>query len=347
MSVPSLTIDRIQNGLQRYFQALHGRHCGIERLKVMEAGHAGLTFGFELTDPLQQGRRGLILKLAPPGVRRAGNTDVYRQAPLLRAMFRAGLQVPDVPFASEDERWFGTPFIIMERLAGEPFFIWQPDPAFDRAAPAVAALWTQTIDAMIGFHRLDWRAALGDWEPPRPLDSELAWWDPILAKAPEPAWISSGRALSDRLRRTLPAGAPLGLVHGDCQPGNGLFDEGRLTGIIDWELASIGCRWIDVGWMMMMADRESWQPDWRPLCPLSPAQIAARYAGAMGEPVEGLAWFQAFAGYRLGAIACLNVYLHRSGRRHDPTWEHFAGAIPSLFSRASALAANLSQAHPT
>ncbi|MFT3802381.1 MAG: phosphotransferase family protein [Burkholderiaceae bacterium] len=347
MPNPSLTIDRIHTGLQRYFDTLRGRGCRIERLQVMEAGHAGLTFGFELAGPSVDERRGLILKLAPPGVRRAGNTDVYRQAPLLRTMFSAGLQVPDVPFASEDEQWFGTAFIIMDRLAGAPFFVWQPDPAFDRSPAAVAALWTQTIDAMIGFHRLDWRSTLGNWEAPRRLDSELAYWDPILAKAPEPAWITAGRSLCERLRCTLPADAPLGLVHGDCQPGNVLFDDGRLTGVIDWELASIGCRWIDVGWMMMLADRDNWPPGWRPLCPLSPAQIAARYADAMGESRDGLDWFQAFAGYRLGAIACLNVRLHRSGRRHDPTWEHFADAIPSMFERASALAANLPRVHPT
>jgi len=45
----------------------------------------------------------------------------------------------------------------------------------------------------------------------------------------------------------------------------------------------------------------------------------------------------ALAGYRLGAIACLNVYLHRSGRRPDAVWERFALAIPLLFGRAAAL----------
>jgi aminoglycoside phosphotransferase (APT) family kinase protein len=159
----------------------------------------------------------------------------------------------------------------------------------------------------------------------------------VLAKSPRADWIERGRAVRDRLLATRPEGAPIGLVHGDCQPGNALFDGGRLTGLIDWELASIGSRRIDAGWMMMLADPASWPDDWRPLCPLTPAQVAARYAQAMGEACDDLPWYQAYAGYRLGAISCLNVHLHRSGRRPDATWERFAFAIEPMFRRAAAI----------
>ena len=122
-------------------------------------------------------------------------------------------------------------------------------------------------------------------------------------------------------------------MHGDYQPGNVLYESGRLTGIIDWELASIGSPLLDVGWLMMLADPLSWQPDWRPLCPLTPQAIAVRY----GTEPQAMAWWQALAGYRLGAIACLNVHLHRSGRRPDAVWERFALALPVMFARAATL----------
>jgi hypothetical protein len=50
-----------------------------------------------------------------------------------------------------------------------------------------------------------------------------------------------------------------------------------------------------------------------------------------------VAWYQALAGYRLGAISCLNVRLHRTGRRPDAMWEKFALAVPSMFGRAEEL----------
>ena len=135
-----------------------------------------------------------------------------------------------------------------------------------------------------------------DWEAPRGLADEIERWRPILAKGPEPGWIVQGEALCQRLLATRPDGEPLGLIHGDMQPGNALFDDGRLTGFIDWELAGIGSRRLDAGWLMLMADAESWPADWRPVCPLTPQQIAARYAQRMGEPVGDLAWYQALAG---------------------------------------------------
>ena len=334
-----LGLDQVSKCLASYVRATCGERFSVEHLKVMEAGHAGLTFGFDLVTDGSSPPRGLVLKLAPQGVRRAGNTDVYRQAPLLRALSVAGMPVPDVPFAEEDDAWFGAPFIVMERLVGEPFFVWQPAPSFDLSRGAVAPLWEQTIDAMVELHRFDWQRHLPHWEAPRTLAEELNRWQPVLHKAPHAEWVKAGRRVEDRLVATLPPDSPVSLVHGDCQPGNALFDEGRMTGLIDWELASIGARWLDVGWMMMLADQCSWNADWRPHCPLKPEDIAGRYLAAMAEEGKSLRWFQAFAGYRLGAIACLNVHLHRSGRRRDETWEHFGSAIPQLFSRALALLA--------
>ncbi|HEY6356095.1 MAG TPA: phosphotransferase, partial [Burkholderiaceae bacterium] len=162
---------------------------------------------------------------------------------------------------------------------------------------------------------------------------EITRWDRILNKAPDPSWITAGQRVREQLLACVPPSPPPALVHGDYQPGNVVYDAGRMTGIIDWELASIGSPLLDVGWLMMLADRLSWQPDWTPVCPLTPQAIAVRY----GAEPQALAWWQALAGYRLGAIACLNVYLHRSGRRPDAVWERFALAIPTMFGRAAAL----------
>jgi len=329
-----MKLEEVAPCLGRFVRTNYGSSSDVAGLSVMEAGHAGLTFGFRVIE------RGtvrtlarLVLKLSPPGVRRAGNTDVYRQAPLLRALHAAALPVPAVPWADADETWFGTPFVMMEFLAGSPFFVWQPDARFDRSPEAVQPLWEQSIDALVQLHRFDWQRHLPDWERPIALRDEITRWDRILHKAPDPLWVNAGQHVRERLLASAPPSPPPALVHGDYQPGNVLYDAGRLVGIIDWELASIGSPLLDVGWLMMLADPLSWQPDWTPLCPLTPQAIAARY----GADPQAMAWWQALAGYRLGAIACLNVHLHRSGRRPDAVWERFARAIPTMFGRAAAL----------
>jgi len=329
-----MKLDEVAAHLGRFVPARYGSSAAVEGLKVMEVGHAGLTFGFRVVERSSARELArLVLKLSPPGVRRAGNTDVFRQAPLLRALHAAGLPVPDVPWSGDDETWFGTPFVMMQWLAGAPFFVWQPAEQFDRSPQAVALLWQQCIDALVHLHRFDWQRHLPAWERPTVLHDEITRWDRILAKAPDPAWLAAGQRVRDALLERMPPSPSAGLVHGDYQPGNVLYESGRLTGIIDWELASIGSSLLDVGWLMMLADPHSWQPDWRPLCPLTPQAIALRY----GADPQAMAWWQALAGYRLGAIACLNVHLHRGGRRPDAVWERFALAIPVMFARAATL----------
>jgi aminoglycoside phosphotransferase (APT) family kinase protein len=318
---------------------VHGDGAQVRAVSVMEDGHAGLTFGFEVAsaqgDPLAQ----YILKLGPAGVPRRGSTDVYRQAKLLRALHAAGLPVPRIAWASPDDEPLGAPFIVMERLPGRVFVIWEPHASFDLRTEVVRELWFQAIRALGAFHALDWTRTLRDWEAPYTLESELTRWNKLLRHAPEPAWLEAGQRLHAALVAQKPAEAPIGLVHGDYQPGNVLYENGRLMGVIDWDLAGIGAQGIDVGWLMMMIDPVSWAEGWKPIAPLTRDEVLDTYRAAGGTAFQDLDWFQAFAQFRLGSIACLNVKLNRDGRRPDLLWERFAPSVSTLFGRAEALLA--------
>ena len=316
-----------------------GRGARLCDLKVMEDGHAGLTFGFEAQASGAAAPAGYVLKLGPAGVPRRGSTDVYRQARLLRTLHAAGQPVPDVVWASPDEDELGAPYIVMPRLAGKTFIPWEPHPAFSRAPAEVAALWRQAATALAGLHRLDWRDTLSDWEAPTSLPRELRRWHKLLDHAPDPRWRLTGQALFQVLSDRVPAEAPIGLVHGDFQPGNALFDGGRLIAIVDWDLAAIGPQGMDVGWLLMMGDVQAWAEGWQPVAPLPKSELVEVYHGAGGQALAHLDWYQAFAHFRMGAIACLNLKLHRDGRRHDPIWERFAPSVMRLFEQAQALLA--------
>ncbi|GHE78441.1 aminoglycoside phosphotransferase [Camelimonas fluminis] len=317
----------------------------VRDLSVMEDGHAGLTYGFELVDG-EGGQRGeYILKMAPAGVTRRGNTDVYRQAPLLKALKGEGLLTPDVPWASASEEMLGAPFIVMDKLPGRVFVVWEPHPSFLGDPALLRSVWWQAARLLAAVHRIDWREALPHWETPRLLLDELDRWSSLRRHAEGTEWLAPSAQLDTELRASMPDPAPVGLVHGDFQPGNILFDNGVATGIIDWELASIGAQGLDVGWLMMMSDSRAWHADWQPVAPVPPHDLLAEYKKAGGPAVRHLAWHQAFAQYRLGSIACLNVKLHRSGKRRDDLWERFAPSISSLFSHGSALLAGAAEGH--
>jgi aminoglycoside phosphotransferase (APT) family kinase protein len=226
----------------------------------------------------------------------------------------------------------------MERLPGRTFIVWEPHDSFaglDRER--VRSLWLQDIRVLARLHRVDWRTRLKDWETPFTLTGELDRWGSILRHALDPSWLDAGQRLAKALAEQVPDGDPTGLVHGDFQPGNALYDDGRLTGVIDWDLAGIGAQGCDVGWLLMTVDPAAWAEGWRPVAPVLRDELVDVYRDAGGPALCDLAWYQAFSQFKLGAIACLNVKLHRDGRRHDPLWERFANSIATLFARGLVL----------
>lgn len=299
-------------------------------------GHAGLSFGFEVH------RDGalcdaLVMRIPPKNVRRSGNTDVLRQAPLLRGLTDAGLPVPRVVWADDDERWFGVPYLMVERLPGETCFLWDPQPVWERTGSTIPDLWRLGAQTLSQIHRVDWQRYLEGWAPVQPLAAEVERWAPIYVQSPEPAWAQAADELRRLLLERLPESAPTGLIHGDYQVGNLLFDAGRLRAVIDWELSGLGGYLIDAGWYLMCADSDSWHPDWGPVNPAPLDELQAIYEEGMGAHYPDLDWYRALAGYRMGSIVCINVKLHRRGHRHDPLWEHYALAATNLFAQARRL----------
>jgi aminoglycoside phosphotransferase (APT) family kinase protein len=332
----SLSILRSMQDLSARLEAFlcrdTGRAVRVADLAPMEDGHAGLTFGFRLIEGENEIGR-YVLRMAPVGVTRRGNTDVYRQAPLLRALHKAGLPVPAVPFACAEEEPLGAPFIVMERLPGRVFLIWEPDASFSRDAATLNRVWLQAAHALAQIHRVDWRTTLADWEQAQPLGEALRRWDKVLRHSQDSEWLELGLRLQERLLATEPTPSAIGLVHGDFQPGNVLYEKenNELAGVVDWELSSIGAQGLDVGWWMMMGDPAAWSPGWPPVVAQPSSALLAAYKNAGGPAAEHVEWFQAFAAYRMASIACLNVKLHRTGKRPDPLWDRFAPSVSVMF----------------
>lgn len=113
--------DSLQTQLLALVRQQHGDDSSVRGLRVMEDGHAGLTYGFELLTGKNAAAQGFVLKLGPPGVVRRGSTDIFRQAGLLKVLHEARLPVPRIAWASADEDTLGAPYIVMEQLAGRTF----------------------------------------------------------------------------------------------------------------------------------------------------------------------------------------------------------------------------------
>ncbi len=110
--------------------------------------------------------------------------------------------------------------------------------------------WSRVfVDTVADIHHVDVSALPaglgrpGDWA--EYLESRIGIYDDVRQTYPETAPVLG--YVARWLRAHLPPPVPLGLVHGDCQPGNVLVGAGRPL-VIDWEFAHIGDPREDLGY---------------------------------------------------------------------------------------------------
>jgi aminoglycoside phosphotransferase (APT) family kinase protein len=300
-------------------------------------GHAGLSYSFELTASAGASPRTerLVIRLAPEGVPIAGPTDVVRQARIMASLAGTAVPVPAVKWYDNDPRWFGRPFFVVGFLSGDKLALGERT----YGAAETRSMVTQAVEALAALHALPWEPRREAWCEPLSLSDEMKRLDNLLDRPTLDAKVvGRGPLLRERLRRSLPPPerVHVGCVHGDFQWSNCLFHEGRLNAVIDWELSQIGATLIDLGWLSVFSDRESWETlDLVAAHVLPPEEIAELYASKAHSAIDmdQVRWFRAFAGYRFGVITAFNLMLHRRGKRPDPTWEDIALSGPRLFER--------------
>lgn len=212
--------DQLAGGLER---ALHraGIEGRAERLERLSGGAnmESWLFSYRGED--------YVLRRAPsPEVMVGRPLDHRGEAALIRAARAGGVPSPEVVAELEDGDGIGTGFI-MRRIPGT-------------AAPAAllgeggAALLSDIGRALAAIHRTPPPAGLPLLDPAGGVEGLVAQFGghggdrPIIALGL--AW----------LRDNPPPPTDAGLVHGDFRIGNLMAEHGRLTGVLDWELAHRG-----------------------------------------------------------------------------------------------------------
>ena len=272
------SLEEIGAQLQAWAEAQFGAGARAEGMKAL-GGHSQVTIGFALQVPGRETEQ-LVLKVPPPGVTAQNNFDVLRQVPVLQALAVHGVAAPQARYWSRDTSAFGGPFLMMTRLRGSsPGDVFTPE-----AGHGIVDRDRQFGDAVRMLARIH---AVGDEAFPegavsRDVVQEIDHWVKVVNKSSDPAWIAQAMDVRERLLQAAPAEVPMGLVHGDYYSNNWVFDGPTLSGVVDWEGASIGPVLIDLGWLCVMYDPASWGPrrrahmGWQP----EPAQIIEWYHAA-------------------------------------------------------------------
>jgi aminoglycoside phosphotransferase (APT) family kinase protein len=329
-------LDEILPRLQEWSREFYCDGAQIAAAEFL-GGHSGLTIGFDVILPDRDTHR-LVLKMPPPGAAAKDNFDVVRQVPLLNVLTAHGIPAPEVRWYSDDVSVFGRPYLMTSRLPGAPL----PDVFGPNSGIGVVEVFKRFEDAvahLVKIHAIDAITELADWSSPRLVHNEIDHWVRVLHKSTNADWTRKGMALQDLLKRKAPPRCAIGIVHGDFYSNNWLFEDRHLSGIVDWEGTSVGPVLLDMGWLCMMYDEESWGPirrssmNWHP----GPASFISMYSQLSQVDLSDMPFYRALAGYR---VACLTAYyyeLHRKGKRNNPAWEVFADAFSFIIDRSIAL----------
>ena len=311
-----MTDEQIRSDLERFLGE------PVRSVRVIPEGHSGFSYWVDL-----DGRRA-VMRLPPPGARIAGPADIPRQGRLMDALHRRGLPVPAVLTMSDQPVVDGRPFYLLEAVDGDRIEkVVGTVPDVQLAGSAVKVL-KQLQDVPVA------ETGIGE-EVPASLESEIARWTWLMDRAPQEL---TGQApvVAELLEVCKPAEQGPVLVHADFHYGNMLFRGGEVVALLDWEIAQLGQRLLDLACLAVVAHASRTGEDRVPGggAVSVPDDILL---GMYEADPEEFRWYLAFTYYKYASIFGYNLMLHRRGKRPDPVYEDRTTTIVDFIAEAHKL----------
>ncbi|MFI7348190.1 phosphotransferase family protein [Streptomyces sp. NPDC049936] len=322
---PGLDLDRLRELLDR---ERPGLVTGPLSGRLIEGGRSNLTYA--VTD----GTARWVVRRPPLGHVLATAHDMKREHRVISALHPTNVPVPRPLLLCEDEDVVGAPFYVMEFVEGTPY----------RTAGQLAPLGPERtraavlnlVDTLVELHAVDpAEVGLGDFGRPEGfLDRQLRRWSKQL-DASRNRDLTGIDELHATLGRELPRSPAPTVVHGDYRLDNVLIggENDEINAILDWEMSTLGDPLTDLGLLVMYSS-----PLGMPDSPVSttaqapghpaPAELVQRYADRSGRDVGAVAWYTAFAWFKLAVILEGIHYRYTLGRTVGPGFDRIGDLVP-------------------
>lgn len=297
---------------------LGARHVHIHSAQRLSGGaiQENWALDAEVEGGMQAGRQRWVLRTDSPS---SVNVSLGRRQEfdVLSRVVEAGVRAPRPLLLVAHSPTLQRPYFLMQHLAGSAAgHRLTRDPT---CVPHPQLLLGDLAQSLANLHRLTPEAAGLDFLQ-------------VPDKAPAVVSIEAYRAYLDSLAEpqpvlewglrwcelNLPEALAVRMIHRDFRTGNYLVDQGRLSGILDWEFASFGDPREDLGWFTARC--------WRFAAPHREAggvgeldDFLGAYSDAGGLPVSraDLVFWQVLAHLRWGVIALQQAQRHLSGQERS------------------------------
>jgi aminoglycoside phosphotransferase (APT) family kinase protein len=229
---------------------------------------------------------------------------------------RTDVPVPEVRWVELDPQWIGTPFLVMVRIDGEappdipPYVFggWM----YDATPEQRAVLQRSSIDVLARLHTINpANADLSFLSRPQhgasAMDQQLGherWYYewaregvqyPLIERTFE--WLDANR----------PEEGEAVLNWGDARIGNILYRDFEPVAVLDWEMATVGPREVDLAWMLVLHDffmdlaARFEMPGIAGF--MNRHEVIATYEELTGHRVRHLEWYEVFGALRFAIVS--------------------------------------------
>ncbi|WP_030187700.1 phosphotransferase family protein [Streptomyces violaceorubidus] len=322
---PGLDLDRLRVLLDR---ERPGLVTGPLSGRLIEGGRSNLTYA------VSDGTARWVVRRPPLGHVLATAHDMRREHRVISALHPTEVPVPRPVLLCEDAEVLGAPFYVMEFVDGTPYRTAEQLAPLgpDRTRAAVLNL----VDTLVGLHAVDpAEVGLADFGRPEGfLDRQLRRWAKQL-DASRNRDLAGIDELHATLGRELPRSPAPTVVHGDYRLDNVLIGgaDDEIRAILDWEMSTLGDPLTDLGLLVMYSS-----PLRMPDSPVSttaqapghpaPAELIERYAARSGRDVSTVAWYTAFAWFKLAVILEGIHYRYTLGQTVGRGFDRIGDLVP-------------------
>jgi aminoglycoside phosphotransferase (APT) family kinase protein len=299
-----------------------------------------------LTYRLLGGPTPLVLRRPPLGHVLASAHDMAREFRVISALGGGTVPVPEAVLYRDDtdgSAGVGTPFYLMGLVDGQVLASPAANSPFSPAQLRTLSL--DLVTTLAELHTID-PASVGLEDFGRAagyLERQVRRWG-AQYDASRSRELPELDALQAALRDNVPITVSSSLVHGDFRLDNAIVKvdadgRPRIAAILDWEMATIGDSFTDLGLLGLYWDIRSISEQAAAVAASavdpgagypSFAELLDAYAAARGTAIPELSWYLAFAAYKL-AIILEGIHLRfQAGETVGPGFDTIGGLVTPL-----------------